>query len=141
MRKFILITIVVAMAAVNAADAFGQSTPSDVESIYARTRPIVKVLSHNLGYKIFYVTVRGDVSHFYVPIDWFTNAGGKGSITYGQGAQYPYFSIYWVNHEFSHIKLFLRENLMDDSWGILEAGRSTVQEKFAVEEPQIDWSE
>jgi hypothetical protein len=141
MRKLILIMIVVAMALVSTATVFGQSKPADVDSIYARTRPIVKILSHNLGYKVYYVTVRGDVGHFYLPIEWFTTAGGKGSITYGTGAKYPYFSMYWVDNSFSHIKLFLVENVMDDSWGVLTAQPSVVADKFGVEEPQIDWSE
>ena len=141
MRKFVLLLVVLAMALVSAGMTFGQTRPANVESIYARTRPIVKILSHNLGYKIFYVTVKGDIGHFYVPVEWFTEAGGKGSISYGAGAKYPYFSVYWVDHEFSHIKLFLIENVMDDSWGVLKADYDVVKEKFEIEAPQIDWSE
>ena len=141
MRKFVLLLVVLTMALVSAGMAFGQTKPAAVESIYASTRPIVKILSHNLGYKIFYVSVRGDIGVFYVPIEWFTQAGGKGSITYGSGSKYPYFSVYWVDHEFSHIKLFLVENVLDESWGVLRANYDVVQEKFQIEAPNIDWSE
>ena len=104
-----------------------------------RTVPIVKIYSHQLGYKVYYRTARGDVDSFYVPVEWFTTAGGKGSITYGTGPQYPYFSIYWVDKKFNHIKLFLIESQLSDTWGSLKAAPSEVADQFKVEEPKIRW--
>jgi hypothetical protein len=135
-RTFLLVLL---LAVVVGTVALAQSRPADVESIYVRTRPIVKILTHQLGYKVFYVTQRGDVEAFYVPVEWFTRAGGKGTIAYGAGPQYPYFSVYWVDREFSHIKLFLQENIAARSWGELRASASEVAGEFDIEEPQIQW--
>ena len=134
MRK----TVILVLALLAASAAFGQSRASEVESIYAQTKPIIKILSHQLGYKIYYVNDKNDIGAFYVPIGWFTEAGGKGSISYGSGAKYPYFSIYWVDHKFSHIKLFLIENPMSETWGVLRARSADVAASFQVEAPALD---
>jgi len=111
------------------------SFAQEVENIYVRSIPIVKILSHPLGYKIFYITSSDELAFMYTPKEWFSQAGGKGSIIWGRTNEYPYFSIFWINNEFSHIKLFLKENLSDPTWGVLEATNSQVLDKFSVEAP------
>ena len=133
MRKlFVVIVLVVLAASLQA-----QSQARDVESIYVRTAPIIKIFIHQLGYKIYYLTEGGDTASFYLPIEWFTEAGGKGSITYGLGPQFPYFSAYWVDKKFSHVKLFLIESMQSDTWGVLKGDRSQLADQFKVEEPRL----
>lgn len=103
------------------------------DNIYVRSIPIIKILKHPLGYKIYYVTSSDDLVYFYTPMQWFTQAGGKGSVIWGRTNEYPYFSIFWVNNEFSHIKLFLKEDMRDPTWGILDATDSQVRDKFDIE--------
>lgn len=133
MRKLISVIVLVLVAAT----AFAQSRPKDVESIYARTLPIIKIFSHQLGYKIFYQTPRGDLDSFFVPVEWFNQAGGKGNIAFGSGPQYPYMSIYYIDKKFSHIKLFLIESLLSDTWGVLKEPPSQVADLFKVDEPRL----
>ncbi len=133
MRKLFVVVVLVAMAS----SLYAQNQARDVESIYVRTVPIIKIYAHQLGYKIYYVTEGGDTASFYIPIEWFSGAGGKGTITYGLGPQYPYLSIYWVDKKFSHIKLFLIESMLSDTWGVLKGDRSQLAQQFKVEEPKL----
>jgi len=45
---------------------------------------------------------------------------------------YPYFSIFWKNGEFSHIRLYLNKNLSHESYGDLE-NPEDFADKFNVE--------
>lgn len=116
---------------------FAQNQAGDAGSVYVRTMPIIKIYTHQLGYKIYYVTDRGDTASFYAPLEWFHQTGGKGSIIYGLGAQYPYFSIYWVDKKFSHIKLYLIESMLSDTWGVLKEPASQVADKFKIDAPDF----
>ena len=101
--------------------------------LFVKSVSIVKILSHPLGYKVYYLKANADFDSFYVPVEWFRGAANKGAIIWGRAPEYPYFSIFWQNKEFSYIKLFLNENLAHDSWGVLEANRDVVKDKFAIE--------
>jgi hypothetical protein len=138
MKKTLILALIVLVMLVVTTSVFAQTAPKKPD-VFVRTVPIVKILTHQLGYKIYYTDTRGDLNFFYVPVQWFTAAGGKGSITYGSGPKFPYFSIYWLDNEFSHIKLFLVENIASETWGILTARSSAVEDKFAVEEPEIEF--
>ncbi len=134
MRRIALVVVLLAVGM----SLFAQSRPQDNESMYVRTIPIIKIFVHQLGYKIFYLTNRGDVDSFYAPMEWFNRAGGKGQITYGLGPQFPYLSIYWVNGKFSHLKLFLIESVQHDTWGVLKEPSSQIAERFKVDEPKLE---
>jgi hypothetical protein len=113
------------------------SFTEEQDNVYVRSIPIVKILQHNLGYKIFYITSSDELAYIYTPISWFSQAGGKGTIVWGRTSEFPYFSIFWINNEFSHIKLFLKEDLRDPTWGTLEATDSQVRDKFEIEAPEF----
>ena len=132
MKRSVFVIIVVMLFILPFA-SFGQ----EVEDIYVKSIPIVKILAHPLGYKIFYITSSDELAFLYTPREWFSQAGGKGTIVWGRTNEFPYFSIFWINNEFSHIKLFLKENLSDPTWGVLEATDSQVRDKFTIEAPDF----
>ena len=138
MKRTTALVLIVSVMLLMTTSVFAQSAHKKPE-IFVRTVPIIKILTHQLGYKIYYTDTRGNMNHFYVPLEWFTMDSGKASIVYGVGPKFPYFAIYWVNNEFSHIKLFLVENVSSETWGVLTARNSAVQDKFDVEEPQIEF--
>jgi len=134
MRRLALVVVLLALCV----SVFAQSRPKDNESIYVRTTPVVKVFTHQLGYKVYYQTSRGGVDSFYVPAEWFNQAGGKASIIYGSGPQFPYLSIYWINGKFSHIKLFLVQDIQADTWGVLREPPADAEQHFKVDEPTLE---
>jgi hypothetical protein len=134
MRKLFVVVVLVAAAA----SLYAQSQAREPESLYVRTAPVLKVFTHQLGYKVYYLTESGETASFYVPIEWFNEIGGRGSITYGSGPQYPYLSVYWADGKFSHLKLFLIESFLSDTWGVLRGSPSQVAELFKVDEIKLE---
>jgi hypothetical protein len=133
MRKLLCAAIL--MGFLLASSVFGQQDAD----LFVKSVPILKVLSHPLGYKVYYQKANADFGFFYVPVNWFRGAAGKGAIIWGNEADYPYFSIYWRNKEFFYIKLFLKEDMAHDTWGVLEADISDVKDKFDIETLKVEF--
>jgi len=128
--------LVLVLLAVSAFAVFGQIRDEDP---FYRSVPIVKVLSHPLGYKVYYLKINMEVGSFYAPVDWFVGVANKGAIVWGNDASFPYFTVYWNKGEFSYIKLFLVENKRHESWGVLRGSEDLIAGRFDIEEPQIDF--
>lgn len=114
------------------------SVSADTSEYYVKTAYITKVYNHQLGYKIVYRTGSGSLSEFYIPHKWFSSTAGKGELVYGTEASYPYFSVFWKNGEFHHIRLYLQENYTDLSWGNLRKDKDYTDE-FNVETLNLKW--
>jgi hypothetical protein len=126
---FALVILVLGVFAVNAQE-------QDPE-LYVKTVGIMKILNHALGYKVLYLKSSMEVGEFYVPHTWF-KAGGKAELVLGNGPAFPYFSIFYRDGEFDHIKIYAAENIQHLSWGRLkrQAGDSS---KFEVETLDLDF--
>ena len=105
--------------------------------LYVKTVGIMKILNHALGYKVLYLKSSMEVGEFYVPHSWF-KAGGKAELVLGNGPAFPYFSIFYRDGEFDHIKIYAAENIQHLSWGRLkrQAGDSS---KFEVETLDLEF--
>ena len=104
---------------------------------FVKSVPIAKVYIHNLGYRIVYQKSDLNFLVFYVPNRWMTMSGSDGEppkaeLYTGIEPEYPYFSIFWKNGEFSHIRLYLNRRLSHESYGDLE-NPDTFDDKFDVE--------
>ena len=103
----------------------GLAAAETIESpMYAKTVPIYKITSHELGYKVTYFTDLGDLKTIYIPIEWFyqvgqyRNADGfvKAEMYKGAGGAYPYLQIFWKDGKFHHFRLFVVKDYNDKSW-------------------------
>jgi len=105
--------------------------------IYVKTVSIMKILNHSLGYKVLYLKSSMDVGEFYVPHSWF-KAGGKADLVMGNTRAFPYFSVFYRDGKFDHIKLYAHDNIRHLSWGRLktQAGDSS---KFEVETLDLEF--
>lgn len=112
-----------------------QAKESDM---FVKTQPIVKIYTHRLGFKVIYLKSDLSMAEFYVPIDWFSLAGGKGVLVKGEDSAYPYFSIFWLNGEFNSIKLYVKSNLQDLTWGALETTPG-LRDRFNVETLDLEF--
>lgn len=106
--------------------------------LFVKTVSIIKIYSHSAGYKVLYLKSNMDLGEFYVPMRWFTGTGGKGEIVWGDQLSYPYFSIFWVDGKFDHIRLYLHKNLDSESWGMLKEA-SVDEGIFEVEELNLQF--
>ena len=105
--------------------------------IYVKTVSIMKILNHSLGYKVLYLKSSMEVGEFYVPHSWF-KAGGKAELILGYTPAFPYFSVFYRDGKFDHIKLCAHDNIQHLSWGQLktQAGDSS---KFEVETLDLEF--
>jgi hypothetical protein len=132
-RNLVLIAALLVVGAV----AFGQQAAT--EDAYAKSVAIGKVYTHPLGYRILYLRSTMDWGEMYVPVSWFGwKTGSKAEVVWGNEANYPYFTIYWVNGKFDHVRLYLRSNPEDISWGIMDQGLD-LSRQFNVQEPPKDF--
>ncbi len=111
---------------------------ADESDMFVKTMPITKIYTYRLGYKVVYLKTDLNFGEFYVPISWFDQAGGKAVIVKGVEPAYPYFSVFWKNGEFHSVKLYVRSDMGDESWGTLKEAPG-VADKFAVDTLELDF--
>ncbi len=126
------------LALILAALAFGLYAENIESNLYYKTFPISMVSPAREGYRIVYMKSDMKYHVFYCPMEWFLGAASQGEIIYGDGDAFPYFTVYWKDGEFSHIKLYLHKSKLDPSWGDLPEGRD-YSDKFNVSEPQLEY--
>ena len=126
---FALILLVLGVFVVNAQE--------QDPKLYVKTVGIMKVLNHALGYKVLYLKSTMELGEFYIPHSWF-KAGGKAELILGDTPAFPYFSVFYRDGEFDHIKLCAHENIQHLSWGRLkrQVGDSS---KFDVETLDLEF--
>ena len=91
-----------------------------------------------LGYKIVFLKSDYTMGTFYVPCQWFNEAGGRGEIVWGDDPAYPSFTVFYVDGTFSHIRLYVFSNIQHTSWGMLKADAS-VEKSFDIDSLEIDY--
>ena len=136
MGRIRALVLVVALLAVAGA-LFGDYQVSG-KDVFPVTRPIAQVYAHRLGYKIVFQRGGSDFGVFYVPLDWFRVAGGKGEIVWGQDPSYPTFTAFYVDGKFDHIRLYLLKNFNDPTWSVLSASEAE-EKRFSVDTLEIKY--
>jgi hypothetical protein len=117
--------------------AFAQQ--NDARDVYVKSVRIARVYPHGLGYRILYFKSTMEYAEMYVPTTWFSfSGGGKANVIWGNSAEYPYFSIYYVGGKFDRILLYLHSNMHDVTWGTLPPGMD-LSSQFNVQEPPRDF--
>ncbi len=83
---------------------------------YTRNVIITRIYPHKLGYKVFYMTNDLNNKEIYLPNELFDTSDSS-KIFFGKGKAYPYMQIFWKDGEFSFVKLYLKEDFRDITWG------------------------
>ncbi len=130
MKKLVLATFVVLL--VLSASAFAQETPRP----FVRTFYLDAVYEHREGWMVTYRTSDLRLAETYLPAEWFMTAGGRGEMIYTHSTNAPYMDVYWLDGQFSHIRLFVPVNRNHPTWRVLPSA-SGVADRFAVDEPVL----
>lgn len=109
------------------------------ESVVVKTKPIEKILGHRLGYRVFYLKADQSLASFYAPNRWFNTSSGAGEMIFGDGPEYPYFQVYYVDGEADLVRLFVRRSRLDLSWGTLHGNEETIEPQFDIDRPNIEF--
>jgi hypothetical protein len=116
---------------------------ADESPYYARSFLIEKIYPHTLGWKVLYITSRMSYATTYLPLKWFSQSAtkngvqAKGEIIRGNQPAYPYMIVFWNEGKFSHVRLFLKEDMRDISYGMINPNQDTAP--FNVEEPALEY--
>ncbi|MDR0323297.1 MAG: hypothetical protein LBI12_02480 [Treponema sp.] len=121
MKKLIIVFVILTVAL----PVFAQNrTPSLDDNIYYLNVPVEKVYPSVDGYIVQY---RKNSSHTLgtigLPIEWFTSGAAKAEVfNLPNGLDWPTMSIFYVNGEFSHVRLYLHPVKSHRTWGNLPLG-------------------
>lgn len=123
LKKAVFFTVLISIMLFSAAFLFCQEEEQD---IFVKTVRLNKVYTHPSGYKVQYFSDGGFDSHsVYLPAEWFYTAGGKGDLIWGEEKTYPYMDVFWIDGEFSHVRLYLPSYTDHIAWGVLEEPDAT----------------
>ena len=104
MRKYIVVLITV-LFLFTAFTLSAQNTNKD--DLYAKTTFISRVLTHELGYVIYYLKSDLQMGKLYLPYSLFKANTGTGEIIFDRHPSYPYFVTMYSGGKVVKIKLFL----------------------------------
>lgn len=127
-RILIVAMLIVMVAGFSVAQEQQESNENESE-LFVHTVYLNQVFRHRLGFKVTYTAPNLDYKQVYIPTSWFTQAAGKGEIIQTASKSAPYMDVYYENGEFSHVRLFVRDNPFHVTWGRLE-DEPNVEEKF-----------
>ena len=111
--------------------------------LYARSFNLEKVYLHAKGYKVTYITGNYKYVSTFLPHAWFSHSssrGGvqsKGELVFGHDASYPYMTVFWKEGKFSHVRLHLKKDPRDTSYG--QPSPFQDQSVFDIEEPHLEY--
>jgi len=118
MKKLIFAVIFLAVIS----PVFAQSNTNTETNMYYVNVSLEKVYPTNEGYILIYRTQRG-MATIGIPNRWFVEAAGKaGVMKLPTGSSWPSLSIFYVDGEFSHVRLYVHPMRGHMSWGNMPLG-------------------
>jgi hypothetical protein len=107
-------------------------------TIYVASVPIRQIYEHPRGYRVIYF--RSDIypDEVFVPINWFSDVGGRASIQYSVHPSVPYMEVYYENGEFDHVRIHAHSYRGHRSWGQLPRGTEYADE-FDIETLEMNY--
>ena len=119
--KIRIIPVIAAVLLILCASALA----ADESEFFFKSIPITKVYSHRDGYRVVYRRSNMELAVLYLPDNWFQFTPGEGQrgkaeLVMANDPSYPYMSIFWKDGAFDHIRLYLKPDKNDFSWGNLD---------------------
>ena len=106
--------VIVALLMTTTFALFADATTSNM---YYQTLRIAKIYPMQEGYRVIYITPVGTLHDLYLPMAWFGTGDSKAILIAGNNPTYPYLSIYWKDDKFAYIKLYVKNDPADPTWG------------------------
>ena len=116
---------------------FAETTTSP---LYYKILRIEKIYPMQEGYRVVYLTPVGTLHDLYIPMSWFGTGTSKAVLITGDNPTYPYLAVYWDNDKFDYVKVYVKSDPADPSWGETPPGYSA-KGKFPTNGTlQIQWN-
>ena len=118
MKKLIIAVIFFALIS----PVFAQNNSNNNTDMYYVNVSLEKIYPTNQGYVIMYRTQRG-FSTVGIPNRWFTDPAGRADLVrLPTGSDWPTMSIFYVDGEFSHVRLYVHAHRGHRTWGNISQG-------------------
>jgi hypothetical protein len=92
-------------------------------NVYVYNVPIVKIFPSSEGYIVQYRRTVFDVGTIGIPNEWFIDAGGRAELMkLPPGTNWPSISVFYIDGEFSHIRLYVHRSKAHTTWGSVPMG-------------------
>jgi len=119
MKRFIFAIIV--LAAVS--PIFAQNNSNEGSNMYYINVRVERIYPSNEGYIIQYQRSNTQLAIVGIPMEWFTDAAGRAElIQLPAGTNWPTMSVFYVDGEFSHVRLYVHRVKGHRTWGVVPQG-------------------
>jgi hypothetical protein len=116
-----------------------KSQRKDSEYYYVSV-PIEKIYAYRKGYVVAYRKGVNGMARTYIPMEWFSGLDGKADlIVQGSGKAWPTLTVYYKAGQFSHIRLYVRQNRSHESWGVVPLNINIDEYFEGVEEIKLEF--
>jgi len=133
MKKFIIVLVFLALVS----PIFAQSNSED--RLYYINVTVERIFPSMEGYVIQYRSGSNVIATIGIPIEWFSDAGGRADlIKLSAASDWPTMSIFYVNGQFSHVRLYVHPVKSHHTWGSIPQGTDVARffgdrESFALQ--------
>ncbi|MCL2265928.1 MAG: hypothetical protein FWC22_07795 [Treponema sp.] len=118
MKKLIIVLIFMALIA----PVFAQSKAQPGLDLYYLNVPVEKIYPTKNGYIVLYRS-SSLTKTVGIPNEWFSNAGGKAELMrLPVTSDWPTMSVFYVEGEFSHVRLYVHRAKSHLTWGSIPQG-------------------
>jgi hypothetical protein len=140
MKKFSLLVLPVLVFSLGLPLSAQEKRQFKESEFYYVSVPIEKIFSYRNGYVVVYRKGVNQMARTYLPLEWFNNAGGKAEqIALGSGKAWPYLTIYYKSGEFSHIRLYVRQERTHETWGVVPMNINIDEYFEGIEEIKLEF--
>ena len=127
-KLFFVISICALFVAV---PLFAQDDSGEAKGFYYVNVPIARIYPYAKGYVISYNTgiLGRGLDTVYIPESWFKPGERKGEVVNITGVKIPSFTVVYKDGAFDHVKLYVRKDRSDPSWGYMPL-QTNLDDKF-----------
>jgi len=119
MKKLIFVLIILALAV----PAFTQVNNDKDTKLYVINVPVEKIYPSGEGYIVMYRSGSATTGTIGIPNNWFTDAGGSAELVkLPVASDWPTMSVFYVDGEFSHVRLYTHPAKSHWTWGNIPMG-------------------
>jgi len=120
MKKLILVLIFAAVISPVFAQTISEHNKS---KMYYLNVPVEKIYLSLPGYIVQYRKNDSNIKTIGIPYNWFTDAAGKAEmLLLPPGKNWPTLSVFFLDGEFSHLRLYVHKSKGHQTWGIVPQG-------------------
>ncbi|MCL2765410.1 MAG: hypothetical protein FWD40_09065 [Treponema sp.] len=94
-----------------------------MDEVYYINVPVERIYPSSTGYVVQYRSSSSVIATIGIPNDWFSDSAGSAElIRLPSAADWPTMSVFYINGEFSHVRLYVHRVKGHHTWGNIPQG-------------------